>query len=87
MKVDLYIHRLLTGHIYFRSPYESCDSCGTCDGGRCDSCHEIWEVTEFDDLGLVPNRFQRFRTKDEAKKYAGEIERSAERNERTAKGL
>ena len=74
-KPDLYIGRLLTGHIYFRSPYESCDSCGTCDGGRCDSCHEMWEVTEFDDLELIPDGFKRFRKKEDAEKFVADLER------------
>lgn len=30
-----------TGHCYYKSPYESCDSCGNCDGARCDVCKEI----------------------------------------------
>lgn len=30
-----------TGHLYRNSPYESDDSCGNCDGARCDTCKEI----------------------------------------------
>jgi hypothetical protein len=30
-----------TGHLYYGSPYESCDSCGNCDGARCDYCKEV----------------------------------------------
>ena len=30
-----------TGHLYRNSPYESDDSCGNCDGARCDICKEI----------------------------------------------
>lgn len=30
-----------TGHLYYGSPYESCDSCGNCDGGKCDYCREV----------------------------------------------
>lgn len=35
------IDKVLTGHIYYgssMSAYECVDSCGTCDGARCDSC-------------------------------------------------
>lgn len=31
----------LTGHMYFNSPFETCDSCGNCDGARCDYCREL----------------------------------------------
>lgn len=72
---DLYISKLLTGHIYFNSPYEGCDSCGTCDGGRCDGCHERYAVTEFDDLGLIPGNYKVFQTKDDAEKFVEELER------------
>lgn len=78
-KPDLYISTSLTGHIYFNSPYESSDSCGTCGGGRCDSCHEVYDVIEFDDLELIPNGFKRFRTQKEAKDYIEELERSTEK--------
>lgn len=30
-----------SAHMYRNSPYESDDSCGNCDGARCDSCKEI----------------------------------------------
>ena len=30
-----------TGHQYYNSPYESSDSCKTCDGARCETCKEI----------------------------------------------
>jgi hypothetical protein len=38
----------LTGHMYRNSPHETCDSCGNCDGARCDSCKKIYVV---EDLG------------------------------------
>lgn len=31
----------LSGHCYYRSPYETDDSCGNCNGARCDYCREI----------------------------------------------
>lgn len=42
-------HRELTGHIYYGSAIESADSCGTCDGAKCDCCHEVLtnEILEF----------------------------------------
>lgn len=74
---DLYISKLLTGHIYYHSPYENCDSCGTCDGGRCDSCHTRYAVSEFDDLRLIPGNYKVFRTKEEAEEFVKDLERSA----------
>lgn len=48
LKTDnVYLMTELTGHIYYRSPYESCDSCGTCNGARCDNCREKYTVTNF----------------------------------------
>ena len=29
-----------TGHMYRNSPYETDDSCGNCDGARCDTCRD-----------------------------------------------
>lgn len=36
-----YMWTEFTGHMYYRSPYESCDSCGNCDGARCEYCREV----------------------------------------------
>lgn len=48
LKLDnVYLITEFTGHTYYRSPYESCDSCGTCDGARCDTCREKYTVTNF----------------------------------------
>ena len=37
--VDSEVH--YTGHIYYNSPHECDDNCGTCDGGACDYCRKI----------------------------------------------
>lgn len=42
----IYMTHDLTGHIYYNSPYESCDKCGTCDGARCDSCKQKYTVKD-----------------------------------------
>lgn len=34
----------LSGHLWRGSSMETDDSCGNCDGGRCNSCREIYEV-------------------------------------------
>lgn len=34
----------LSGHLYRGSAIETDCSCGNCDGGRCESCIEIFEV-------------------------------------------
>lgn len=41
---DAYLYEELTGHIYYSSPFESCDSCGTCDGARCQTCRKKYIV-------------------------------------------
>lgn len=28
--------------------------CGTCDGGRCDNCREIWRVVQMDETETCP---------------------------------
>lgn len=38
------ITKHLSGHMYHRSPYESDDDCGTCDGAKCEHCRPYWEV-------------------------------------------
>jgi hypothetical protein len=52
----------LTGHTHYRSPYESYDNCGTCDGARCETCREMYEVADFDS----DNRYKIVATKEEA---------------------
>ena len=42
------VSRALTGHTHYMSPYECYDSCGTCDGARCNRCHERFEVEDVD---------------------------------------
>lgn len=37
-----------SGHIHYRSPYESDDNCGTCDGARCDYCRKIVDKSELE---------------------------------------
>lgn len=46
-----------TGHIYSGSAFETADSCGNCDGGRCNFCREVFTVTEFGEPIFVPNAF------------------------------
>lgn len=43
----IYCHVEFTGHQYFNSPYESCDSCGNCNGARCDYCDVHWILEEW----------------------------------------
>ena len=44
MKNEVMIEKSLTGHIYYGSPYESYDSCGTCDGANCHKCKTVYEA-------------------------------------------
>lgn len=34
----------LSGHLWSGSAMETDDSCGNCDGARCDSCRKVWDV-------------------------------------------
>lgn len=37
-----------TGHLYRNSPYETDDSCGNCDGARCDYCKLVTEPAHYE---------------------------------------
>lgn len=37
-----------TGHMYYRSPIESDDRCGNCDGAKCEFCTDIIEDCKFE---------------------------------------
>lgn len=36
-----------SGHLWRGSAMETDDSCGNCDGARCDSCRDVFEVFKF----------------------------------------
>lgn len=36
-----------SGHMYLNSPFETSDSCGNCDGARCDSCEKVTVPSEW----------------------------------------
>ena len=38
----------LSGHMNFTSPFESSDSCNTCDGARCDYCEKVVTAGHFE---------------------------------------
>ena len=38
------ISKTLSGHLYANSVYESSDSCGNCNGGKCAVCTPRWRV-------------------------------------------
>lgn len=53
------MYKELTGHSYYRSAYELADSCGTCDGGKCESCKEIYTVEDIENNTILyegPNK-------------------------------
>ena len=61
------LERSLSGHMYRYSPFETDDSCGNCDGARCDSCREIYVLTEYgepslDEIGAIIPKLIRYRT-------------------------
>lgn len=46
MKGDtIMISKMKTGHTYYNSAFETSDTCATCNGARCDSCKDVWELT------------------------------------------
>lgn len=62
------IEKANTGHVYRGNALETSSDCGNCDGGNCDWCETVWEVTE----GIVPNRpfFKTTLFRDEEKAMA-----------------
>lgn len=46
--VQAEISMRLSGHCNAGSPYYSDWDCGNCDGGRCDTCTEIYTVTIYE---------------------------------------
>ncbi len=65
----VFIEHYRTGHI-------GCEfECGTCDGARCERCHEVWRVVESrykeDRLETVWHRFD---NGEDAREYADGIE-------------
>ncbi len=38
----------MSGHMYRNSPFETDNSCGNCDGARCELCHEIIEPSHLE---------------------------------------
>lgn len=77
-KVDLYLSKCYSGHMYLNSPYESDNSCGNCDGAKCERCHEMYRVTEYDELGLIPGGERMFRTLEHAQTFISFLEKKAE---------
>lgn len=43
---SILLYSELSGHLYKNSPYESCDDCGNCDGGRCEFCKRRYFVKD-----------------------------------------
>ena len=42
------MNKHLTSHMYYNSPIESDDNCGTCNGANCDTCKTVYTVEGFD---------------------------------------
>ena len=61
---NIHMYSELTGHIYYRSPIESCDSCGTCNGACCGSCRKVYVVEDFGNDKII----YRGKDEEEAKK-------------------
>lgn len=63
---NIYLGKEYTGHMHYRSPYESCDDCGNCNGARCDYCKTKYVVEDFgnDTDNILYNGF----SKDDAER-------------------
>lgn len=78
-EISVKMESYLSGHLYAHSSMETSDSCGNCDGGRCDSCEKTFTVTVsillpakltgnlYDEF--KPISWTRFYDQDEAKAY------------------
>ena len=38
----------LTGHLHLGSAFETFDSCGNCNGARCNACYRKYEISKYD---------------------------------------
>lgn len=71
---DFYVSKCLSGHMYYGSPYETDDSCGNCDGAKCERCKERYRVTNFSDKCTTFEE-KTFKTKEEAEAFVAEMEK------------
>lgn len=75
-KIDLYLSKCYSGHMYFNSPYETDDSCGNCDGAKCEYCKTRWRVTDYSEgITVIPEGERIFNTKEEAEEFIASKER------------
>ena len=54
---ELVLESYMSGHLYRGSLFETDDSCGNCDGARCDSCKEVYVLTEYNKPILVEDKY------------------------------
>ena len=65
----------LTGHMYYMSPYETFDSCGNCDGAKCEYCKTMYMVEDFTGQNIIPSGYKLFKTKEEGEEYMTKLEK------------
>lgn len=53
MKRKLWCTIHYSGHMHSGSPYETDDSCGNCDGARCETCRKVYQIEDFDTGELI----------------------------------
>lgn len=70
MPDGIHMYAELTGHQYYRSPYESSDNCGTCDGARCDTCNTKYIVEDFYLNKIYYNGFNKDKAESAVKEYS-----------------
>ena len=44
---EIFVSKVLTGHMYYNSIYETCDNCGNCDGAKCEFCKTKYVVEDW----------------------------------------
>lgn len=75
------VENFLSEHLYRCSPYESADTCGNCNGAKCDTCHTYYKVTEYSEPVTTDegywkqsiNKWRIFKNEKDATEYFMEI--------------
>lgn len=55
--VEKQVESYMSGHLWLGSAMETYDSCGNCDGGHCNSCLDVFEVTIYEPPEEVLNEY------------------------------
>lgn len=69
---NVIISKEYSGHMYAGSPYETADSCGNCDGAKCETCKPRWIVEDYSKSPAFVSKV--FRNEEDAKEFAKQYE-------------